>query len=214
MVYKARNGQALLEQIKSSLPHIIIADIRMPLVSGIEVAKYVYENKMPIKVIIISSYAEVHYVQEAIKYDIWGNIIKSSVNEMLPEMIEKAVCKLSIGIEIDKEKNYSDDIWGKLQNYLEEHCTENLNLSKIAKEIHANGSYLSRLYKKKTGQNLFWAINKMKMEKAKKYMKQGMKIYEVAQLVGFDDVSYFPRVFRKYEGCIPREYENGLRRGK
>ena len=91
---------------------------------------------------------------------------------------------------------------------------DKLNLTQISQEIHANGSYLSRLYKTKTGQNLFDVINKMKLEKAKEYMSQGKRIYEIAQMVGFDDVSYFSRVFRKYEGCSPREYENRLREEK
>ena len=42
LVYKAKNGQLLLEQIKKNPPDIIITDIKMPLISGIEIAKYVY----------------------------------------------------------------------------------------------------------------------------------------------------------------------------
>ena len=72
LVYKAGNGQVLLEQIKRNPPDIIITDIKMPLVSGIEVAKYVYENMIPAKVIILSAYAEFQYAQEAIKYDVCG----------------------------------------------------------------------------------------------------------------------------------------------
>ena len=53
LIYKARNGQVLLEQIKINPPDIIITDIKMPLVSGIEVAKYVYEHRIPAKVIIL-----------------------------------------------------------------------------------------------------------------------------------------------------------------
>ena len=52
------------------------------------------------------------------------------------------------------------------------------------------------------------------INKAKEYMSQGKRIYEIAQMVGFDDVSYFSRVFRKHEGCSPREYENRLREEK
>ena len=59
----------------------------------------------------------------------------------------------------------------------------------------------------KTGQNLFDSINKMRIEKAKELMLSGYKVYEAAQMVGIDDVSYFSRVFKKYEGCSPREYE-------
>lgn len=216
LVFKAKNGQVLLEQMKKNPPDIIITDIKMPLVSGIEVAKYVYESRLPIKVIILSAYADFQYAQEAIKYDVCGYIIKTSVIEMLPGMIQKAIGKLSTPMETEKdnEEYYADDILGRLQKYIAEHYTDKLNLTRIAQEIHANGSYLSRLYKTKTGQNLFDVINKMKLEKAKEYMSQGMRIYEIAQLVGFDDVSYFSRVFRKHEGCSPREYENRLREEK
>ena len=216
LVSKAKNGQELLEQVKKNPPDIIITDIKMPLISGIEVAKYVYENRLSIKVIILSAYADFKFAQEAIKYDVCGYIIKTSVIEMLPGMIQKAIGKLSVSTEPEKdnEERYSDDILGRLQKYIAEHYTDKLTLTKIAREIHANGSYLSRLYKTKTGQNLFDVINKMKLEKAKEYMSQGKRIYEIAQLVGFDDVSYFSRVFKKYEGCSPREYENRLREEK
>lgn len=216
LVFKAKNGQELLEQVKKNPPDIIITDIKMPLISGIEVAKYVYENRLPIKVIILSAYADFQFAQEAIKYDVCGYIIKTSVIEMLPGMIQKAIGKLSVSTELEKdsEELYSDDILGRLQKYIAEHYTDKLTLTKIAREIHANGSYLSRLYKTKTGQNLFDVINKMKLEKAKEYMSQGKRIYEIAQMVGFDDVSYFSRVFKKHEGCSPREYENRLREEK
>lgn len=216
LVYKAKNGQALLEQVKKNPPDIIITDIKMPLVNGIQVAQYVYENMLSTKVIILSAYADFQYAQEAIKYDVCGYIIKTSVIEMLPGMIQKAIGKLSAPMEVEKESGeyFPDDILGRLQKYISEHYMDKLNLTQIAQEIHANGSYLSRLYKTKTGQNLFDVINKMKLEKAKEYMSQGMRIYEIAQMVGFDDVSYFSRVFRKHEGCSPREYENRLKEEK
>ena len=217
LVYKARNGQMLLEQVKKNPPDIIITDIKMPVVNGIEVARYVYEQMLPTKVIILSAYADFQYAQEAIKYDVCGYIIKTSVIEMLPGMIQKAIGKLSVSTaetEKEMEEYYSDDILGRLQKYIAEHYMDKLNLTQISREIHANGSYLSRLYKTKTGQNLFDVINKMKLEKAKEYMSQGKRIYEIAQMVGFDDVSYFSRVFRKHEGCSPREYENRIKERK
>ncbi len=213
LIFRAKNGQMLLDEVKKNPPDIIITDIKMPLVSGIEIAKYVYEHMVPAKVIILSAYADFEYAQEAIKYDVCGYIIKTSVIEMLPEMIQKAIGKLSAPSETEKENSeaFTDDIFGRLQKYVSEHYTDKLTLAQISSEIHANGSYLSRLYKMKTGQNLFDVIHKMKLEKAKEYMSQGKRIYEVAQLVGFDDVSYFSRVFRKYEGYPPRDYENRLK---
>ena len=61
----------------------------MPLVSGIEVAQYVYDHMLPTKVIILSAYADFEYAQEAIQYDVCGYIVKTSVIEMLPGMIKR-----------------------------------------------------------------------------------------------------------------------------
>ena len=209
LVFKAQNGQELLAHMKTELPDIVILDVRMPLMNGLEVAKFIYEKKLPTKVIILSAYEDFEYAREAILYDACGYVVKSSVLEMLPPVIQKTIQKLTnTSHQISNlELLNSNDIFKKLQNYISNHYIEHLTLERISKEIHASGSYLSRLYKKKTGQNLFDAINQMKLEKAKELMTQGYKIYEVAQMVGFDDVSYFSRVFKKYEGCSPREYE-------
>lgn len=209
LVFCARNGKELFERMKTELPDIVITDVKMPLVNGIEVAKYIYEKELPTKVIILSAYEEFEYAREAIQYEVCGYIIKTSVIEMLPAVLQKTIKKLHKPADkVEKvEKNGSNDIFERLEKYINIHYTEKLTLEQISKNIHANGSYLSRLYKRKTGQNLFDAINKMKLEKAKDYMGKGHKIYEAAQLVGFDDISYFSRVFKKYEGCSPREYE-------
>lgn len=208
LVYKAQNGKELIRQMKIEIPDIVITDIKMPLLNGIQVAQYVYENMLPTKVIILSAYADFEYAQEAISYDVCGYIIKTSAIEMLPEMIQKAIGKLSKPMDDEREEELcSEDILGRLQKYISAHYTEKLTLAQISRDIHSSGSYLSRLYKTKTGQNLFDSINQMKIEKAKELMLSGYKIYETAQIVGFDDVSYFSRVFKKYEGCSPREYE-------
>lgn len=209
LIFNARNGKELLEQMEKELPDIVITDVRMPLVNGIDVAKYIYEKELPTKVIILSAYEDFEYAREAIQYDVCGYIVKTSVIEMLPQVLQKTIKKLPkpvTPVKRDEKKN-SNDILERLKNYISLHYTEKLTLEQIAKDIHANGSYLSRLYKVKTGQNLFDAINRMKLQKAKEYMARGHKVYEVAQMVGFDDVSYFSRVFKKYEGCSPREYE-------
>lgn len=209
LVFNATNGQELLERMKTEIPDIVITDVRMPLVDGIQVAKYIYEKELPTKVIILSAYEEFEYAREAIQYDVCGYIVKTSVIEMLPAVLQKTIKKLSKSTSIDavEEKKHSNDILERLKRYISQHYMEKLTLEQISNDVHADGSYLSRLYKVKTGKNLFDAINQMKLEKAKEYMAEGHKIYEAAQMVGFDDVSYFSRVFKKYEGCSPREYE-------
>ena len=210
MIYKAKNGEELIKKIKEEVPDIVITDIKMPLVSGMEVAKYVYENQFSTKVIILTAYADFEYAKEAIEYDVCGYVVKTSAIEELPTILRKAITQLSSHNEPDEEEAFPEDIFGKLQKFIEDNYTEKLTLSVIAEEVHANGSYLSHLYKAKTGQNLIAAIYKMKLEKAKEYLAKGKRVSDIASLVGFEDVSYFSRVFKKYENCSPREYEKKL----
>lgn len=209
LVCKAKNGEELIDKIKEEVPDIIITDVKMPLVSGMEVAKYIYEHLLPTKVIILTAYADFEYAKLAIEYDVCGYIVKTSAIEELPAMLRKAIAKLTLP-NLLQEEEFPEDIFSKLQKYIEDNYMEKLTLSQIAEEVHANGSYLSHLYKSKTGQNLFDAINKMKLKKAKEYLVQGKRISEIATLVGFEDVSYFSRVFKKYENCSPRDYERKI----
>ena len=79
----------------------------------------------------------------------------------------------------------------------------------IAEALHANRSYLSRLYKSKSGVNLFDDILVRRIELAKEYMRTtDKKMYEISHAVGFDDTGYFSRAFKKLVGVSPREYRN------
>lgn len=96
----------------------------------------------------------------------------------------------------------------RIQTYIGDHYAERLALGDIAQAVHVSAGYLSRFYKNKTGENLFDAINRLRIHKAKELLRQGnKKIYEIAELTGFDDTAYFSKVFKKYAGCPPREYE-------
>ena len=84
-----------------------------------------------------------------------------------------------------------------------------ITLDEIAEYLHANRSYLSRLYKSRSGVNLFDDILRRRVEKAKEYMEYtDRKLYEIAVEVGFEDAGYFSKVFQKYTGMSPKEYRN------
>lgn len=107
-----------------------------------------------------------------------------------------------------QEETDGDSMLMRIQNYISEHYADRLTLGDIAQAVHVSAGYLSRFYKNKTGENLFDAINCLRIEKAKELLRQGNhKIYEIAELTGFDDTAYFSKVFKKYAGCPPREYE-------
>ena len=209
LVYCTKNGRELLDMAVKAQPDIVITDIKMPVLGGMEVAKYIYENMNRTLVIFLTGFADFEYAKEAIHYDVSDYIIKTAMLDQLPDSIRKATQKLEkLRAEniIPDEEWQSDDIMARLQRFIEANYTRKLTLLDIAGAVHANRSYISRLYKQKTGMNLFDAINHLKIEKAKEMLLSGLKVYEAAEKVGFDDVAYFSKVFKKIEGCSPKDY--------
>jgi AraC-like DNA-binding protein len=82
-----------------------------------------------------------------------------------------------------------------------------LQLEKIAEQIHVNPSHLSRRFKQETGMTLTDFINHRRIEEAKLYLQRGhATVTEVAFLVGFNDLNYFGKVFKKFTSMSPTQY--------
>lgn len=97
------DGQELINTIEIEEPDIIITDIQMPEVNGIDVCKYLYETYPDIQVIILTAYADFSYAKSAIKYSICDYVLKVSIIDELPEAIEKAIGNLNqLRKEIEK----------------------------------------------------------------------------------------------------------------
>ncbi len=92
MVAQVANGQEAIRYIENhpSGVDIIVSDIRMPIVDGLSVARYVAQSNLPIQVIILTAYADFSYAQEAIQYSVTDFILKSDIAEGLPTAVNKA----------------------------------------------------------------------------------------------------------------------------
>lgn len=93
-----------------------------------------------------------------------------------------------------------------IQHYIDNHLQEKITLESIACEVYLSSSYLCRLYKKETGENLQDYILKRKIERAKKLLSEH-NVGTVADLLGFNSHSYFIRVFREQTGHTPLQYQ-------
>ncbi|MDR0222074.1 MAG: response regulator [Oscillospiraceae bacterium] len=94
----AKDGFEAIEFIKNSPPDIVITDIKMPRQSGIDVARYVYENFPGIKVIILTGFAEFEYAREAIAYGVAEYALKPVSKDGLTASVKRLILK------IDEEK--------------------------------------------------------------------------------------------------------------
>ncbi len=202
----ACDGQELIGRMQMDRPDIIIIDIKMPVLDGLEVCKYVYETCPEIQVILLTAYADFEYARTAIRYSACEYVLKVSVMEELPEAVEKAIGKLEkYGRKIEREEQGT--LYVQIGQYIEQNYRSKISLDEIAEALHANRSYLSRLYKNKTGINLFDAILYRRIEAAKEYLiHTDMKTYEISEAVGFEDAGYFSKMFKKKTGVSPKEY--------
>ena len=97
----------------------------------------------------------------------------------------------------------------KAVNYIKLHFESPLTLQGIAETIHVNASHLSRKFKDDTGMSLIDFINLNRIEAAKVYLQNNTSsITEIAFIVGFNDVNYFSRVFKKMTGLTPSQYRH------
>ncbi|MDQ0887839.1 two-component system response regulator YesN [Paenibacillus sp. V4I9] len=97
----------------------------------------------------------------------------------------------------------------KISRYLEEHLQDNVTVKQLAEQFHLNASYLSVLFKKETGQTLSEFVQEARMAKAKELLGDpNIKVYEVAERVGFQTAAYFTFLFKKMVGTTPQEFRD------
>jgi len=95
--------------------------------------------------------------------------------------------------------------------YIDENYFEDLNLSVLAEKFSVESSYFSRIFRQEMGENLIFYITRKRIEKAQSLIAgSDTNLTEIAFLVGYNDYSYFNRVFKKNTGMSPREYRNSV----
>ena len=95
--------------------------------------------------------------------------------------------------------------------FIDSNYFEELSLSSLAQQFNVESSYFSKMFRQETGENLMVYITRLRVEKAKEFMaNKEVSLTEIAFMVGYDDYTYFSRVFRKVEGKSPRDYRTGI----
>jgi two-component system response regulator YesN len=103
------------------------------------------------------------------------------------------------------------EIVNQVCEFVLENIDEDISLSSVSNSLFMNKSYLSETFKQKTGISFIEYLTIVKMERAKKLIGDGrLKAYEVAELLGFKDIEYFSRLFKKNTGFTPTQYRQSI----
>lgn len=95
----------------------------------------------------------------------------------------------------------------RVMSYIQEHFCEDISLNTVADAVYLHPSYISRLIKEQVGKNFSALITEMRIERAVTLLESSdLRVYEVAEKVGFNNLKYFYKVFKAATGKSPRDY--------
>ena len=222
IVGEAANGREGLEKIKELNPDIVLADIMMPVMDGIEMIKKAKEE-CSFKSIILTSYADFNYAKQAIDVGVSAYLTKPVDEDELREDVAKIISEIEKEhelLQIAEKKKTSDEFEeifiksGRDNEYIQrvleatkERYSEKISIEGFSDEFGVSASYLSRKFKEATGTGYLDFLNKYRVQQAIKLLETGKyKIYEVSDLTGFTDYKHFNTVFKRYTGEAPSEF--------
>lgn len=217
---EAENGIQALEMIKSKMFDLVVMDIRMPKMDGIEVAKFIFENMADLKVILISGYKDFDYARNAIEYGVVNYLLKPVSKELLEKTLSRVKSELDaqhgrdpVHLAAIPEDTLDDKVNSyltkrRIEKYIEENYSDEINLKSLANRLNYNHVYFGRLFARIMEMNFTEYLNKYRVEKAAEMiLESNFRINDICRLVGYSDVNYFCGIFKKYRGVTPSQYK-------
>lgn len=220
VVGHVENGLKALEFINKHPVDVLLSDIRMPVMSGMDVARELAGQKSAVNVVLLSGYREFEYAQQALDFGVRSYLLKpakykdihSTFTRLKEELDERPAPVEAAPEECSGESEESEDVTAqaiqKLKKYIQEHYKE-ATLENAAKIVYMNPYYLSKYFKTKTGQNFSEYVTRVRMNKAAELLRDiRYRTYEISEMVGYSNAKNFTRTFRRYFGQCPREFRN------
>ena len=214
--YDGAGGLALIRELK---PDIVLTDIRMPNMDGLTMLAALKSEFPRMQMSVLTAYRDFEYARQALNLGVCRYLLKPSDMNEIEEAVRLMVSRLDAlpaePAEPEEDGAAGNFIVQAAMNYMREHFAEqHLSLSDVADHVYVSQWHLSKLLNRETGQSFFDLLGGIRTEKAKQLLTDpARRIHEVAETVGYTDVAHFSKSFKKYVGCTPGEYRNGVRPG-
>jgi YesN/AraC family two-component response regulator len=216
VIGEAENGKAALEALKTVRPDLLITDIRMNEMNGLEMIKRLRAQYPDLYILILSGYADFEYAKQAIKFGISDYLLKPidrvELMQALDSYKRKAAPKAEAAAAAaeDEETSRGRQLIRRVKELIADRLDREISLQSVAEQVHLNHEYLSVLFKNETGQHFSDYVTLCRMNKAKQLLRDtNLKIYEVAALSGYVSAKHFMAVFKDAAGVTPTQYRDG-----
>lgn len=224
---EASNGEEAAEMIRKERPDIVLLDVNMPLMDGLD-ALFQTRDLYFFVPIVVTGYSDFDYAKRALYSGVERYLLKPVVISELEEAIRFAQQKLerhrlmahelarktdttqALG-ELPEQQGKSQPV-RQVMAYVRDHFSEKITIGIMARKFHYSETLLIRRFKSETGINFSTYLTHFRLLKATAMMQEeDRSIRQIAEDCGFSEYRYFRDVFQKKIGCSPTQYAQDVR---
>ena len=233
----AENGRKAADTAVLWGADLILMDIEMPGMSGLDAARAVLAQRPGCRVIFVTAYSLFQYAHEAVHLGACDYLLKPVDPDELEASIRRAMRQVEAERKLEElatakalpepqdagaapaEEAADEDspaamVMAQVRRYLEDNYMFDLSLDSVGEILHISPAYLSAQFKKYQKMNFLDCLTELRINAAKKLLADPLRsTAEVASMVGYDDSSYFARAFKKRTGMTPTQYRRQAGRG-
>lgn len=216
IVGEAANGLEGIQAVERYKPNLIITDVRMPRMDGIEMIRELRRRGCEAHAILLTAYSDFDYVRSALQLGADDYLLKPFRDQELAAAVERVRQKVQErwekgnDIELPLVKGDKSKYVLKALEYISAHYADSgISITTIANHLGVSEGHLSHVFKKETNYTVVGYLTQYRIHMATKLLRdRNHKVYEVAELVGYKDVAYFGSTFKKLTGVSPSEYQD------
>ena len=225
VIETAENGRKAADTAVLWGADLILMDIEMPGMNGLDAARAVLEQRPECKVIFVTAYSLFQYAHEAMHLGACDYLLKPVDPDEMEASIRKAIRQIEAGrrlaelAPVQQEPETDTDAAGEGENdrnalvmahvrkYMEDNYMFDLSLDSVSEILHISPAYLSAQFKKYQKTNFLDCLTELRINAAKELLADPFRpAAEVTSMVGYEDSSYFARAFKKRTGMTPTQY--------
>ncbi len=215
LVGEAKNGKEAYQKCQVESVDIVITDIGMPIMDGLELIRLLRESNPHIQSVLLTCHSDFEYARQALSLGASDYLVKGMYRE---EELLNALGKARM--MVDKERKISQtakdepseglDLRYEISQaiaYVDHNMSTPLMIKDIANHVGLSYNYFGQLFKEVTGEYFQDYLKRVRMVRAAELLRQtNFKVYEISNMVGIPNYRYFTDCFSKFHGVSPREY--------
>lgn len=226
-LYEAMEGESGLAVLREHRPEIVLVDMKMPNMDGVGFLEIAGRESPRTKYIVISGYDDFAYTRPAIQARVLDYLLKPVIEAELNKVLGRAIRELDAerrrqaeicvgngGNPPEAEPSLPEKrILYEIKTYIECNYRSEITLSLFSNRYYLNKEYLSKLFKKEFGYNIYEYVLKVRMQKACELLSDPeAKVLAVSSYLGYRDNNYFSRAFKNHYGVSPTEFKENMRK--